>query len=438
MVDDFNNNTVTFIAKHDNFTTELDVIPGSMGEKQINIGKLQKHGYCMIDTGLTSTAFCKSKITYINGEKGTLLYRGFPIDQLVKQSTYLEVCYILLYGDIPSDKEHKIFCNIIAKNNTIHDKIKHMLYSFYDKSHPMVMIANAVNALGAFYSSLDISVKKNRNIIACQLIAKMPILAAICNQYLKNENFIYSRNDLSYAANFLNMLINKKYNSDDKVVLEKVMNKILILHADHEQNVSTSTVRMVGSSGANPFSCIAAGISALGGGAHGGANEACLHMLEMIDKVENIPKFIKRAKDKHDPFRLIGFGHRIYRNYDPRALVMRETCCEILQKVKVSDKLFNLFLIAMELEKIALHDQYFIERKLYPNIDFYSGLTLTAMGIPPVMFTVIFAVARTVGWIAHWKEMYDETEEGVKLIRPRQLYNGCKERNFFSHRSALL
>ncbi|WP_074011830.1 citrate synthase [Candidatus Sodalis sp. SoCistrobi] len=408
----------------------MDMLTGTMGEKEIDIRSLASQGYFTFDPGFTSTASCESKITYIDGDKGVLLHRGFPIDQLALESNYLEVCYILLNGEAPNREQFDEFRTIVTRHTMIHEQITRLFHGFRRDSHPMAVMCGVTGALAAFYhDSLDVNVERHREIAAFRLLSKMPTVAAMCYKYSLDQPFIYPRNDLSYAGNFLHMMFATPCETYQvNPVLERAMDRILILHADHEQNASTSTVRTAGSSGANPFACIAAGIASLWGPAHGGANEACLRMLEEINKVEHIPEFIKRAKDKNDSFRLMGFGHRVYKNYDPRATVMRETCHEVLKELKLSD---DLLAVAMELEHIALHDPYFKERKLYPNVDFYSGIILKAMGIPSTMFTVIFAMARTVGWIAHWKEMHDD---GLKIARPRQLYTGYAQRDFHSQR----
>lgn len=408
----------------------MDMLTGTMGEKEIDIRSLGSQGYFTFDPGFTSTASCESKITYIDGDKGVLLHRGFPIDQLALESNYLEVCYILLNGEAPNREQFDEFRTIVTRHTMIHEQITRLFHGFRRDSHPMAVMCGVTGALAAFYhDSLDVNVERHREIAAFRLLSKMPTVAAMCYKYSLGQPFIYPRNDLSYAGNFLHMMFATPCETYEvNPVLERAMDRILILHADHEQNASTSTVRTAGSSGANPFACIAAGIASLWGPAHGGANEACLRMLEEINKVEHIPEFIKRAKDKNDSFRLMGFGHRVYKNYDPRATVMRETCHEVLKELKLSD---DLLAVAMELEHIALHDPYFKERKLYPNVDFYSGIILKAMGIPSTMFTVIFAMARTVGWIAHWKEMHDD---GLKIARPRQLYTGYAQRDFHSQR----
>lgn len=407
---------------------ELEVLNPTLGVDVIDVRGLGSKGYFTYDPGFTSTASCESKITYIDGDKGILLHRGYPIDQLATNSTYLEVCYILLYGEKPSQNDYDQFTKIVTEHTMIHDQITRLLQGFRRDSHPMAILCGVTGALAAFYhDSLDVNNPRHREIAAFRLLSKMPTVAAMCYKYSIGQPFIYPQNDLSYSANFLHMMFAtpcEKYPVSP--VIERAMDRIFILHADHEQNASTSTVRTAGSSGANPFACIAAGIASLWGPAHGGANEACLRMLEEIQTVENIPKFIKRAKDKDDPFRLMGFGHRVYKNYDPRATVMKQTCDEVLKELKLND---NILEVAKQLEHIALNDAYFIEKKLYPNVDFYSGIILKAIGIPTTMFTVIFAIARTIGWIAHWNEMHDEE---LKIARPRQLYTGYKQRDFHS------
>ncbi|KAA1177652.1 citrate synthase [Photorhabdus heterorhabditis] len=407
---------------------ELDVLTPTLGSKVIDVRTLGSEGFFTYDPGFTSTASCESKITYIDGNEGILLHRGFPIDQLATKSNYLEVCYILLYGETPTQEQFDKFKKIITRHTMIHEQINRLFNGFRRDSHPMAVLCGVTGALAAFYhDALDVNNPHHRDITAYRLLSKMPTVAAMCYKYSIGQPFVYPRNDLSYAGNFLHMMFAtpcEEYKVNP--VLERAMDRILILHADHEQNASTSTVRTAGSSGANPFACIAAGIASLWGPAHGGANEACLRMLEEIQSVEHIPEFIARAKDKNDAFRLMGFGHRVYKNYDPRATVMRETCHEVLDELGLNDSLLE---VAMELERIALHDPYFIEKKLYPNVDFYSGIILKAMGIPSTMFTVIFAIARTIGWIAHWNEMHDD---GVKIARPRQLYTGYTQRDFQS------
>ncbi|WP_274025377.1 citrate synthase, partial [Vibrio parahaemolyticus] len=409
-------------------SVDLDVLSPTLGSKVIDIRTLGSKGYYTYDPGFTSTASCESKITYIDGNNGILLHRGFPIGQLATESTYLEVCYILLYGEAPTQEQYDKFKTTVTRHTMIHEQITRLFHGFRRDSHPMAVLCGVTGALAAFYhDALDVSNPVHRDITAYRLLSKMPTVAAMCYKYSIGQPFVYPRNDLSYAGNFLHMMFATP--CEEYVVnpvLERAMDRIFILHADHEQNASTSTVRTAGSSGANPFACIAAGIASLWGPAHGGANEACLRMLEEIKTVEHIPEFIKRAKDKNDSFRLMGFGHRVYKNYDPRATVMRETCHEVLKELNLNDSLLE---VAMELERIALNDPYFIEKKLYPNVDFYSGIILKALGIPSNMFTVIFAIARTIGWIAHWNEMH---EDGLKIARPRQLYTGYNERKFHS------
>ncbi|MXP67539.1 citrate synthase [Pantoea sp. Aalb] len=421
------NKKVTLILQNDN-SIELDIMQGTMGQNVIDIRTLGSQGLFTFDPGFTSTASCESKITFIDGQQGILLHRGFPISELATKSNYLEVCYILLNNEVPTQEQYEDFCNAVTRHTMIHEQITRLFHGFRRDSHPMAVMCGVTGALAAFYhDSLDVNIERHREIAAFRLLSKMPTMAAMCYKYSIGQPFIYPQNTLSYAGNFLHMMFAtpcEEYIINS--VLERAMDRILILHADHEQNASTSTVRTAGSSGANPFACIAAGIASLWGPAHGGANEATLRMLEEISTIEHIPEFVRRAKDKNDSFRLMGFGHRIYKNYDPRATVMRETCHEVLNELGMKD---NLLEVAMELEHIALNDAYFIERKLYPNVDFYSGIILKAMGIPSSMFTVIFAVARTVGWIAHWKEMHDEE---MKIARPRQLYTGYNERKFKS------
>ncbi len=407
---------------------ELDILSPTLGSDVIDIRTLGDKGYFTFDPGFTSTASCESKITYIDGNAGILLHRGFPIDQLARDSTYLEVCYILLYGYAPTTEEFEQFKLTVIRHTMIHEQIIRLFNGFRRDSHPMAVLCGVTGALAAFYhDSLDVNNEQHREIAAFRLISKMPTVAAMCYKYSHGQPFVYPRNELSYAGNFLYMMFSTPCeNYVVNPVLEKAMDRILILHADHEQNASTSTVRTAGSSGANPFACIAAGIASLWGPAHGGANEACLKMLEEIRSVDHIPEFIKRAKDKNDSFRLMGFGHRVYKNHDPRATVMRETCHAVLNELNMKNDLLE---VAMELEHIALKDPYFIEKKLYPNVDFYSGIILKAMGIPSSMFTVIFAIARTIGWIAHWNEMHDDD---IKIARPRQLYTGHAKRDFKS------
>jgi len=385
-------------------------------------------GHFTYDPGYTSTGSCESKITFIDGDAGVLLHRGYPIDQLAEHSDHLEVCHLLLTGDLPTAAEKLKFEDGIRRHTMVHEQINYFYRGFRRDAHPMAVMCGVVGALSAFYhDSLDINDPNQRMIASFRLIAKMPTIAAWAYKYAIGQPFIYPRNDLSFAENFLHMMFAtpcEPYHVSP--VLAKAMDRILILHADHEQNASTSTVRMAGSSGANPYACIAAGIASLWGPAHGGANEAVLTMLTQIGRKDRIPEFINKAKDKNDPFRLMGFGHRVYKNYDPRATVMQKTCHEVLDDLGVRDE--PLLELAMELERIALEDPYFVERKLYPNVDFYSGIIFRAMGIPVSMFTALFAVARTVGWVSQWNEMISDPEQ--KIGRPRQLYTGATPRDY--------
>ncbi|WP_394129986.1 citrate synthase [Shewanella maritima] len=412
-----------------NDSIELPVKQGTSGFDVIDISTLGKKGYFTFDPGFLATASCESAITYIDGAKGILTHRGYPIYELATESSYLDVCYLLLHGELPNKQQYEEFEAMVKNHTMIHDQLTAFFRGFRRDAHPMAMLCGVTGALSAFYQdSLDVNDEKHREIAAFRLISKMPTLAAMCYKYSIGQPFVYPRNDLSYAGNFLSMMFAvpcEEYKVNP--VVERAMDRIFVLHADHEQNASTSTVRLAGSSGANPFACIAAGIASLWGPAHGGANEACLNMLEEIGSVDRIPEFIARAKDKADPFRLMGFGHRVYKNFDPRAKVMRETCHEVLKELNVQDPLLD---VAMELERIALEDEYFVSKKLYPNVDFYSGIIMKAIGIPTSMFTVLFALSRTVGWIAHWKEMLDQP--GHKISRPRQLYTGCDDRDFVS------
>ena len=412
-----------------NRQTMMPVRSGSIGPDVIDVSRLYRDTGCFTyDPGFTATANCSSRITYIDGEEGVLLYRGYPIEQLAKSSTFLEVCYILLYGDLPTKAQLDSFRNIVTRHTMVHEQMTRFFTGFRRDAHPMAVMCGSVGALSAFYhDSTDINDPQQRMIASHRLIAKMPTLAAMAYKYSIGQPFIYPRNDLEFTANFLQMCF--AVPCEPYVVnpiVARALDRILILHADHEQNASTSTVRLAGSSGANPFACIAAGIACLWGPAHGGANEAALKMLEEIGTVDRVPEYVKKAKDKSSEFRLMGFGHRIYKNYDPRAKVMQDTCHEVLDALGVKDQ--HILKVAMELERIALQDDYFIEKKLYPNIDFYSGITLRAMGFPLSMFTVLFAVARTVGWVAQWKEMIEDPEQ--KIGRPRQLYIGATERPF--------
>src|SRR3954462_16029040 len=400
---------------------DFPVLDGSVGPEVIDIRKLYgETGLFTYDPGFTSTASCQSAITYIDGEKGILLHRGYPIDQLAENSTFMEVAYLLLHGELPKKAELQNFSYTISRHTMVHEQLATFYRGFRRDAHPMAIMCGVVGALSAFYhDSSDITDPRQRMIASHRLIAKMPTIAAMAYKYSLGQPFMYPQNNLSYTGNFLRMTFGVPAEPYEvNPVVENAMRRIFILHADHEQNASTSTVRLAGSSGANPFACIAAGIACLWGPAHGGANEAALNMLREIGRVERIPEYVKRAKDKNDSFRLMGFGHRVYKNYDPRAKIMQKTCHEVLNELGIKDD--PLLDVALELERIALHDDYFIEKKLYPNIDFYSGITLKAMGFPTTMFTVLFAVARTVGWIAQWKEMIEDPDQ--KIGRPRQLY----------------
>jgi citrate synthase len=412
-----------------NKTIDLPVSHGTVGPDVVDIRKLYAEGNIFTyDPGFTATASCESAITYIDGDEGVLLYRGYPIDQLAEQSDFIEVCYLLLHGELPSPDQLKTFRNQITRHTMVHEQLSQFFRGFRRDAHPMAVMCGVVGALSAFYhDSTDINDPVQRTIASHRMIAKLPTIAAMAYKYSVGQPFIYPRNELNYSENFLRMCFAvpaEDYKGDP--VLARALDRIFILHADHEQNASTSTVRLAGSSGANPFACIAAGIACLWGPAHGGANEAALKMLEEIGDVKRIPEYVKRAKDKNSGFRLMGFGHRVYKNYDPRAKVMQQTCHEVLDTLGIRND--PLLQVAMELEKIALHDDYFIEKKLYPNIDFYSGITLKALGFPTSMFTVLFAVARTVGWIAQWGEMIEDPSQ--KIGRPRQLYVGAPQRDY--------
>lgn len=406
----------------------LPILKGTLGPDVIDIAALSKLDIFTFDPGFRATASCESKITFIDGDKGILLHRGYPIQQLAEQSDFLEVCYLLLNGELPTQPQIESFTSKVKNHTLIHEQLSRFYSGFRRDAHPMAIMCGVVGALSAFYhDSLDIKNVQHRETAAYRLIAKMPTLAAMCYKYSVGQPFVYPQNRMSYAENFLHMMFSvPSEEMTPNPILVKAMDRILILHADHEQNASTSTVRLAGSSGANPFACIAAGIAALWGPAHGGANEAVLNQLQEIGTAANIPRYIARAKDKNDPFRLMGFGHRVYKNFDPRATVLRQTCHEVLNALGAHDD--PLFTIALQLEEIALKDSYFIEKKLYPNVDFYSGIILKAIGIPTNMFTVIFALARTVGWIANWNEMISSPDQSIN--RPRQLYTGSVERNF--------
>ena len=412
-----------------NDSEEFNIYGGTVGPNVVDVGSLYgRTGYFTYDPGFTSTASCESSITFIDGDEGILLHRGYPIEHLAREGNFIETCYLLLYGELPSAAEIEKFDNAIRYHTMVHEQLQKFFNGFRRDAHPMAVMLGVAGALSAFYhDSLDISDPYQRMIASRRMIAKMPTIAAMTYKYSIGQPFIYPRNDLDLASNFLCMCFSVPCEDFElNPVFAKAMDKIFILHADHEQNASTSTVRLAGSTGANPFACIAAGIASLWGPAHGGANEAALDMLAQIGDVKNIPDFIARAKDKSDPFRLMGFGHRVYKNYDPRAKIMRETCHEVLAEIDASND--PLLKIALELEKIALNDDYFVEKKLYPNVDFYSGITLKALGFPTSMFTVLFAVARTVGWVAQWNEMIEDPKQ--RIGRPRQLYIGASQRNY--------
>jgi citrate synthase len=415
--------------KYGDKSVDLPVKEGTIGPAVVDIGKLYgQTGMFTFDPAFTSTASTESKITYIDGDEGVLLYRGYPIEQLAEHGDFLETCYLLLYGELPTPSQKSGFDYLVTRHTMVHEQMARFFQGFRRDAHPMSVMVACVGALAAFYhDSTDITDERQRMVASIRMIAKVPTLAAMAFKYSIGQPFVYPKNELDYASNFLRMCFAVPC-EDYKVnpVLARALDRIFILHADHEQNASTSTVRLAGSSGANPFACIAAGIACLWGPAHGGANEAALKMLGEIGSVANIPKYIAKAKDKDDPFRLMGFGHRVYKNYDPRAKIMQKTAHDVLSEIGAKDD--PLLDVAMELERIALHDDYFIEKKLYPNIDFYSGITLKAMGFPTDMFTVLFAVARTVGWIAQWKEMIEDPHQ--KIGRPRQLYTGAPRREY--------
>ena len=407
-------------------TIELPVYSGSIGPDVIDVAGLLKEGYFTHDPGFMSTSATESKITFIDGDKGVLLHRGYSIEDLAEHSDYLETCYLLWYGTLPNSEEKQQFVYNITRHTMLHESLAHFFDGFHHNAHPMAMMCGAVGALSAFYHDvMDIRSQRDREIAAHRLVAKMPTLAAMCFKHSIGQPFMYPRNDLGYAANFLYMMFGTP--CEEYIVspaVERAMDRIFLLHADHEQNASTSTVRLAGSTGANPFACVSAGIAALWGPAHGGANEAVLRMLDEIGTVDQIPRFIEKAKDPNDPFKLMGFGHRVYKNFDQRAKVMKTSSDEVLAELHVTDPRLK---VAMELERIALSDPYFAERKLFPNVDFYSGIILSAIGIPTSMFTVIFAVSRTIGWISHWHEMISSP---YKIGRPRQLYTGEPQRPY--------
>jgi citrate synthase len=413
----------------DGKTYDLPVYAPTLGPNVLDIGKLYAQADVFtFDPGFTSTAACESAITYIDGDKGELLHRGYPIEQIAKESHYLELCYLLLYGELPSAAQQSDFEARITRHTMVHEQMHNFFRGFRRDSHPMATMVGVVGAMSAFYhDSLDINDPWQREVAAIRMVAKLPTIAAMAYKYSVGQPFVYPKNALSYAGNFLHMCF--AVPAEEYVVnpvLEKAMDRIMMLHADHEQNASTSTVRLAGSSGANPFACIAAGIACLWGPAHGGANQACLEMLKEIGTVDRIPEYVAKAKDKNSGFRLMGFGHRVYKNFDPRAKVMKESADEVLSLLGVDNN--PLLQVAKELERIALSDEYFISKKLYPNVDFYSGIILEAMGFPTSMFTPIFAISRTVGWISQWKEMIGEKNQ--KIGRPRQLYVGSAKRDY--------
>jgi citrate synthase len=411
----------------DDKSIELPILKPTLGQQEIDVSTLGGEGAFTFDPGFLSTASCESKITFIDGGKGILLYRGYPIEQLAEKSSYLEVCYLLLNGELPNEAQFKDFKEAIRKEMPINEAVKNAIRSFDKSAHPMAMMTAAMAALaGVYHDQIDITKEEDRLNVAMKLIAKVPTLTAMCYKQSKGEEFVDPCDDFSYAENFLHMIYSKPgENKKPDPVLVKAMDMIFMLHADHEQNASTSTVRLAGSTGTDAFAAIAAGVAALWGPAHGGANEAALNMLEQIGTADHIPEYIAKAKDKNDPFRLMGFGHRVYKNFDPRAKVMQGICAEVLNATGKHDS--ELFKTAMELAKIALEDEYFIERKLYPNVDFYSGITESALGIPNNMFTAVFALGRSVGWIAHWHEMLSAP---YKIGRPRQLYTGYTARDY--------
>lgn len=421
--------TMTFNVGGKQETHTLPVLSGTLGPRAIDVRQLYTQtGYFTYDPGFTSTASCDSAITFIDGEKGILLHRGYPIQELAEKCDFLEVAYLLLYGELPTESQFKFFDDKITNHTMLHEQLIHFFRGFRRDAHPMAVMVGVVGALSAFYhDSLDLLDPEQRELATYRLIAKMSTIAAYAYKYSVGQPFMYPQNELNYAENFLHMMFSlPSYKYKVNPTLARAMNRILVIHADHEQNASTSTVRLASSSAANPFACIAAGIASLWGPAHGGANEEVLKMLEEIGTKDRIPEFIKRAKDKNDPFRLMGFGHRVYKNHDPRAIVLRESCYEVLDELGIKNE--PLLEIALELEKLALQDDYFIEKKLFPNVDFYSGIILKAMGIPLSMFTVLFALARTVGWVAQWKEMIEDPTQ--KIGRPRQLYIGEQQRKF--------
>jgi len=420
--------TVTLTDNSTGKSIELPVLDGTEGPSVIDISGIYKEtGMFTYDPGFVATASCESQITFIDGEKGVLLYRGYPIEQLAEKSNHLEVCYLLFYGRLPSKQEYADFESTITHHTMIHEGLKDFYEGFIRRAHPMAVMVGVVGAMSAFYQdNMNVRDPLHREICAHRIIAKLPTIAAWCYRYSQGQPFVYPNNSLSYAENFLNMMFSfpsEEYKVNP--IATKALDLILLLHADHEQNASTSTVRLAGSSLANPFACISAGVGALWGPSHGGASEAVVDMLEEIGHVDNIPKYIEKAQDRDDSFRLMGFGHRVYKNYDPRAKIMRKTCNEVLEEMKIEDPLFD---IARKLEEIALQDDYFVEKKLYPNVDFYSGIIMRALGFPSNMFTVIFTIGRSIGWISQWNEMM--ASEQFRIGRPRQLYTGAERRDY--------
>ncbi len=422
--------TVTLVDNTDNSRHEFSLREGTIGPPALDISTLYRDaGFFTFDPGFMATASCESAITYIDGEKGVLLYRGYPIEQLATKASFLEVAYLLLYGELPRERELVDFEQVITNHTMLNENLKDFLNGFHYDAHPMAILCGVVGSLSAFYhESIDVNDPHYREISAHRLIAKVPTIAAAAYKHSVGEPIMYPRNDLRYGANFLHMMFATPCaDYEPGLLAEKALNLLFILHADHEQNASTSTVRLAGSSGANPFACIAAGIASLWGPAHGGANEAVLDMLTQIGDVSQVQTYVDKAKDKDDPFRLMGFGHRVYKNYDPRAKIIREVCHQVLEEMPDAAN-SPMFELALKLEEIALHDEYFVERKLYPNVDFYSGIIYSALGIPRNMFTVMFAVARTVGWVSHWTEMMSDPAN--RIGRPRQIYCGPQQREY--------
>ena len=420
--------TVTLTFSDGSPSIELPIEEGTYGKPVIDIRTLAAHGYFTHDPGFTATSSCNSAITYIDGEQGLLYYRGYPIEQLAYQSDFMEVCYLLIHGELPTAEQKAAFEQSIRRHSLLHDQMENVFRGFRRSAHPMAVMIGVTGAMSAFYhEGTDLFDPRHREIVAHRLISKIPTVAAWAYKFNEGQPFVYPQNRLAYAENFMHMMFSTPCEPyEPKPVLARALDRIFILHADHEQNASTSTVRLAGSSGANPYACVAAGMASLWGPLHGGANEAVLRMLDEMGDVSRIPEYIKRAKDKSDAFRLMGFGHRVYKNMDPRARIIRETCYEVLDALDLRDD--PQFKMAMELERIALEDEYFISRKLYPNVDFYSGIIFRAMGIPPSMFTVLFALARTAGWVAQWNEMLSDPDH--KIGRPRQIYTGAARREY--------